>query len=128
MENNIPNLPFRPLDSSESTSTKYRLEAEHWNKAFTDSQRRYKSGDAFNNMNSRTFSGLGVIPIFGGLLIALIGLIELIFLLMYDFIRTYMMNKRESDRDKAMYKFFDDQIASMPDIEGETDSKFYEEK
>lgn len=49
-------LPFRPLDNSMSTQTKYELELEHWDRA-------RKSID-----NTKSDPGIsGVVTLFGGL-------------------------------------------------------------
>lgn len=40
------NLPFRPTDNSSTTLMKYRLEAEHWSRAF-ESTRRYNKKQSF---------------------------------------------------------------------------------
>lgn len=89
-------LPFRPLDNSMSTQTKYELELEHWDRA-------RKSID-----NTKSDPGIGgVVTLFGGLFQIFGGILQIIFFIFAGFIDLYKRWKEDKNAEREHQRYME---------------------
>lgn len=106
-------LPFRPLDNSMSTQTKYELEAQHW----------FNAQKSVINRNTNT--GLSIFGLIIGIFQFLFGafafvfnLFSLLFLICSDSYKRWSDTRRHELEHKRYMQHLDGVIARSPIIKG----------